>query len=116
MRVLGIGDTVDLGDMYLRLMARGHEVRVYAADPDARGIMEGMLTFVPDYLCALEWARSGRVVFESEFVLQNDVNALTCPNNALCLFGHNGGARATGSSAGARRAIGWSKIGPTDRR
>jgi len=64
-RVLGIGDTVDLGDMYLRLIAEGHEVRVFAADPDAREIMGGMLTFVPDDRAALEWVRGGLVVFES---------------------------------------------------
>lgn len=64
-RILGIGDTVDLGDMYLRLAAAGHEVRVHAADPEARGVMEGMLSFVEDPRAHLEWAREGLVVFES---------------------------------------------------
>lgn len=65
MHILGIGDTVDLGDMYLRLRARGHQVRVHAADPDARGIMAGMLDFVDDPALHLEWARDGLIVFES---------------------------------------------------
>jgi len=43
MRFLGVGETNDLGDMYLRLVQLGHEVRVYVSDAGSRDVMEGML-------------------------------------------------------------------------
>ena len=57
MRFLGIGDTVDLGDMYLRLQSAGHEVRVYAADSEAHDVMRGMLRFTEDWQRELDWLR-----------------------------------------------------------
>ena len=69
MRFLGIGETVDLGDMYLRLQALGHEVRVHASDPDGSDVMRGMLRFTPDWQQELDWVRSagkdGAVLFET---------------------------------------------------
>src|SRR3954468_10141155 len=44
MRFLGIGKGNDLADMYLRIQQRGHDVRVYVGDPQARDIFRGMLT------------------------------------------------------------------------
>jgi len=67
-RFLGVGETNDLGDMYLRLMARGHEVRVYMSDPASEGVMEGMLSFTDSWRDELEWIRSagndGVILFE----------------------------------------------------
>ena len=57
MRFLGIGDTVDLGDMYLRLQSAGHEVRVRAADSEAHDVMRGMLRFTEDWRHELDWVR-----------------------------------------------------------
>jgi phosphoribosylamine--glycine ligase len=57
MRFLGIGDTVDLGDMYLRLQSAGHEVRVHAADSEAHDVMRGMLHFTDDWHNELDWVR-----------------------------------------------------------
>lgn len=63
-----MGETNDLGDMYLRLMARGHEVRVYMSDPESEGVMQGMLPFTDDWRNELEWIRSadkeGVILFE----------------------------------------------------
>jgi len=57
MRFLGIGDTVDLGDMYLRLQSAGHDVRVYAADSEGNDVMRGMLAFTDDWRAELDWVR-----------------------------------------------------------
>jgi len=58
-RFLGVGETTDLGDMYLRLAARGHEVRVYVGDERSRDVMRGMLTFTSDWNAELDWIRAG---------------------------------------------------------
>jgi phosphoribosylamine---glycine ligase len=69
MRFLGVGDTVDLGDMYLRLQASGHDVRVYASDKGAHDIMRGMLPFTDDWQRELGWIRDagvdGVILFET---------------------------------------------------
>lgn len=69
MRFLGIGETCDLGDMYLRLERAGHEVHVFMSDEDSEGVMEGMLTFVPDWRAELDWIREagadGVILFET---------------------------------------------------
>ncbi|GAC1554399.1 MAG: phosphoribosylamine--glycine ligase [Polyangiales bacterium] len=65
MRVLGVGDSLDLGDLYLRLAARGHEVRVFVGDDDCRGVMAGMLTTVADWRAELPWVGAdGLILFE----------------------------------------------------
>ncbi|MBA3710632.1 MAG: phosphoribosylamine--glycine ligase [Planctomycetes bacterium] len=68
MRILGIGDWNDLGDMYLRLASNGHQVRVSIGEPAAHGTMRGMIERVPDWQAALPWVRDagddGLVVFE----------------------------------------------------
>ncbi len=69
MKFLGIGETNDLGDMYLRLKRAGHEVRVYMSDPESAGVMEGMLDFTGDWRSELDWIRSagkdGIILFET---------------------------------------------------
>lgn len=69
MRFLGIGETNDLGDMYLRLLASGHEVRVHMSDPASRGVMEGMLEFTSSWKKELDWIRAagseGIILFET---------------------------------------------------
>ena len=69
MRFLGVGETNDLGDMYVRLVERGHEVKVYMSDPDSAGVMEGMIEFTPDWRSELDWIREsgkdGIILFET---------------------------------------------------
>lgn len=69
MRFLGIGETNDLGDMYLRLIAAGHDVRVHMSDENSRDVMEGMIHFTPDWRHELDWIREadddGIIVFET---------------------------------------------------
>lgn len=43
MRVLGVGEHVDLGDLYLRLIERGHDVRVRVADAHSMDVLAGLV-------------------------------------------------------------------------
>jgi phosphoribosylamine---glycine ligase len=69
MRFLGVGHSCDLGDMYLRLLAAGHEVRVYSRDFAEHGVMDGMLARVDDWRSELGWIHeagsAGVILFES---------------------------------------------------
>lgn len=69
MRVLGIGETCDLGDMYWRLTRAGHEVRVFIEDPASHDVFGGMLHRTSDWRAELDWIRAagsdGLIVFES---------------------------------------------------
>jgi phosphoribosylamine--glycine ligase len=66
-RVLGVGEYNDLGDLYLRLAARGHEVRVHVADADSSDILEGLVPRSVDWRAELDWVRGndGLIVFET---------------------------------------------------
>jgi len=81
MRFLGVGETNDLGDMYLRLVDRGHEVRVHMSDPESTGVMENMLEFTPDWRRELDWIRAagkdGIILFETaaEGVAQDELRS-----------------------------------------
>lgn len=69
MRFLGIGEYCDLGALYHRLAAAGHEVRVYVELPEARDVHGGMLQLSTDWRAELPWIREagpgGIVLFES---------------------------------------------------
>ena len=69
MRVLGITETCDLGSLYLRLLAEGHEVRVSISEPLAQGTMAGLLPRADDWKSELQWIRAagtdGFIVFEA---------------------------------------------------
>ncbi len=67
MRVLGVGDSNDLGALYLRLAAAGHEVRVHVRHHESRDVLEGMLRQSVDWREELPWVGAdpdGVVVFE----------------------------------------------------
>jgi phosphoribosylamine---glycine ligase len=69
MRFLGIGDSLDLGALYMELQAAGHEVRVFVGDASSHDTMSGLLTQTNDWRRELQWVRSagddGIVVFET---------------------------------------------------
>jgi phosphoribosylamine--glycine ligase len=69
MRFLGIGEWNSLGDMYDRLQAAGHEVRVFVEEPGAHEIFRGRLMRVDDWRTELSWVRAagrnGVIIFES---------------------------------------------------
>lgn len=67
MRVLGVGHCNDLGDLYMRLVARGHSVRVHIADSDSLDVLEGLVERSASLQKGLEWVRAdgdGLVIFE----------------------------------------------------
>ena len=69
MRILGITETCDLGSLYLRLIADGHEVRVSVSEPLAQGTMAGLVPRTEDWESDLPWVAEagseGVIVFEA---------------------------------------------------
>lgn len=69
MRFLGVGETCDLGSLYLRLVESGHEVKIFVSEPEAQGTLAGLVQRVEDWRAELEWIRaageSGIILFES---------------------------------------------------
>ncbi|RYF37414.1 MAG: phosphoribosylamine--glycine ligase, partial [Comamonadaceae bacterium] len=69
MRFLGIGEYNDLGAMYHRLAAEGHEVRVFVGHAAQRDVYAGLLDFTADWQQELGWLRAagddGVALFES---------------------------------------------------
>lgn len=58
MRFLGIGDWNELGPIYLRLLAEGHQVRVHIREPSAHDVLGGMVERVDDWQAELPWLRT----------------------------------------------------------
>ena len=69
MRFLGIGDNCDLGALYMRLLAEGHEVKASVAQPLAQGNMAGIVEHTPNWENELDWIRAvgeaGIILFEN---------------------------------------------------
>jgi len=68
-RFLGIGDSCDLGALYLRLISEGHDVKVHVANPLCHGTLAGLVAHVDDWKTELDWVRAadreGMILFES---------------------------------------------------
>lgn len=69
MRFLGIGDSCDLGALYMRLVADGHDVKVSVAEPLAQGTMAGLVEHTSNWESELDWIRAsgdkGIILFEN---------------------------------------------------
>ena len=69
MRILGVGDAADLGALYLRLAADGHDVKISIADPMCHGTLAGLVERVDNWETELPWIRAagddGLIVFEN---------------------------------------------------
>jgi len=69
LRFLGVGETCDLGDLYLALLKEGHEVRISISEPLAQGTLAGLCARAADWRAELAWVRDagpdGIVLFEA---------------------------------------------------
>ncbi|HLL30634.1 MAG TPA: hypothetical protein VK403_06530 [Allosphingosinicella sp.] len=66
MRFLGVTETCDLGSLYMRLVADGHEVKVFVEDEGARGTMVDLVPKTADWRAELDWVgREGIILFEA---------------------------------------------------
>ena len=69
MRFLGVGETCDLGALYLALAREGHEVRVAVSEKLAQGTLAGMIERVDNWRACLPWLKQGAepgiILFES---------------------------------------------------
>ncbi|RYY96266.1 MAG: phosphoribosylamine--glycine ligase [Comamonadaceae bacterium] len=57
MRVLGIGESCELGALYWRLARAGHDVRVFIQDPAMRDVHAGLVRQTTDWRAELGWLR-----------------------------------------------------------
>jgi phosphoribosylamine---glycine ligase len=65
-RFLGIGDYCELSALYLRLLAEGHEVKVYIARPEARSTLAGLISKAKNWKDELSWiGNDGIIIFEN---------------------------------------------------
>ncbi|MBA3453394.1 MAG: phosphoribosylamine--glycine ligase [Deltaproteobacteria bacterium] len=68
MRILGIRDYNELGSVYVRLVAEGHEVRVHIAEEGSRDVLAGLVELVESWEATLPWIREagqdGLILFE----------------------------------------------------
>lgn len=69
MRFLAVTETCDLGAVYSRLKAEGHEVRVAIGEVEAQGTLAGLVDRTSDWRAELGWIRDGGkdaiVIFEA---------------------------------------------------
>ncbi|MEA3001291.1 MAG: phosphoribosylamine---glycine ligase [Sphingomonadales bacterium] len=69
MRFLGVTETCDLGALYLRLQAEGHEVRIAVTEPLAEGTLAGLVPRARAWRAELDWVREvgaeGIILFEA---------------------------------------------------
>jgi phosphoribosylamine--glycine ligase len=68
-RFLGVGETCDLGDVYMSLRREGHDVRIAVSDPAAQGTLAGLCPRLDDWRSGLDWIRQagddGVILFEA---------------------------------------------------
>jgi phosphoribosylamine---glycine ligase len=109
MRFLGIGDSCDLSALYLRLLAEGHEVKVYIAEPLCRGTLAGMVTHTENWRGELDWireaGRNGIVLFENTAKARGELQDRLRRDGFLVIGGSAFGDRLENDRAFAQQIL-----------
>ncbi len=118
LRVLGIGDSGDLGDLYAHLQRYGHEVRMAVEDPAYHDVFRGLVEHTADWRKELAWireaGRDGIILFETAHhgALQDELRRDGFQVIGGCAFGDRlEGERELGQAvlhqAGLQTAATW---------
>jgi phosphoribosylamine--glycine ligase len=109
MRFLGIGDTCDLGALYMRLVRDGHEVRVHVAEPLAQGTMAGLVDHTANWENELDWVRGGAgdgiILFENVAKVRGELQDRLRRDGFKVIGGSAYGDRLENDRAYAQRVL-----------
>jgi phosphoribosylamine--glycine ligase len=109
MRFLGIGDSCELGALYMRLLADGHEVKVSVAQPLAQGTMAGLVEHAPSWENELDWVRAsgdqGIILFENVARARGEVQDRLRKDGFHVIGGSAYGDRLENDRAFAQRVL-----------
>ena len=109
MRFLGIGDTCDLGALYMRLLADGHEVKVFVGEPLAQGTMAGLVEHTSSWQAELDWIKAGGnegiILFENVAKSRGEVQDMLRKDGFHVIGGSGYGDRLENDRAFAQRIL-----------
>ena len=109
MRFLGIGDSCDLGALYMRLLADGHEVKVFVAQPLAQGTMAGLVEHTPSWESELDWVKAsgkeGIILFENVAQARGELQDRLRKDGFHVIGGSGYGDRLENDRAFAQRVL-----------